>query len=175
MSAHAQQAVEPQRLYRIGDVSRLTDTKPFVLRFWETEFPMLQPVKTPKGHRLYRQQDIDLIRAIKRLLYEERFTIPGARRHLSEMIANGEGLAALLEGAGGTMRPHDAGAAVASGDPSGSDVRELLSPAPSAKHARSRAAFEQLELPAAESADAYRSLLAVRDELRAILTLLARR
>jgi DNA-binding transcriptional MerR regulator len=176
MSAHAQQAAEPQRLYRIGDVSRLTGTKPFVLRFWETEFPMLQPVKTPKGHRLYRQQDIDLIRAIKRLLYEERFTIPGARRHLSEMIANGERLAGLLEGAGGTMRPHDAGATMAGSDSSsGSDARELLSPAPPARPARRLAAFEQLELQAAESADAYRALLAVRDELRAILTLLATR
>jgi DNA-binding transcriptional MerR regulator len=175
MSAHAQQAAEPQRLCRIGEVSRLTGTKPFVLRFWETEFPMLQPVKTPKGHRLYRQEDIDLIRAIKRLLYEERFTIPGARRHLGEMIANGEGLAALLEGAG-AMCSHDAGAAVTGGDSSlGSDARELLSPAPPAKPARRLAAFEQLELPAAESADAYRTLLAVRDELRAILTLLAAR
>src|SRR5271167_2439449 len=88
MLAHAQQdAPEPEKLYRIGDVSRLTDTKPFVLRFWETEFPMLQPVKTPKGHRLYRQEDIDLIRTIKRLLYEEGFTIPGARRHLVELLA----------------------------------------------------------------------------------------
>src|SRR5208282_6943040 len=98
MLAHAQQdAPEPEKLYRIGDVSRLTDTKPFVLRFWETEFPMLQPVKAPKGHRLYRQEDIDLIRAIKRLLYQEGFTIPGARRHLSELMANGAGLASLLE------------------------------------------------------------------------------
>ena len=173
MAAPAQHAPEPGRLYRIGDVSRLTGTKPFVLRFWETEFPMLQPVKTPKGHRLYRQQDIDLIRAIKRLLYEERFTIPGARRHLSEMIANGEGLAALLEGAGGAMRSLDPGVAVAGGDSSsGSVARELLSSAPPARPARSFATFEQLELQAVESADAYRTLLAVRDELRAILTLL---
>src|SRR5271168_4197346 len=97
MAAPAQQLPEPERLYRIGDVSRLTDTKPFVLRFWETEFPMLQPVKAPKGHRLYRQEDIDLIRLIKRLLYQEGFTIPGARRHLSELIANGEGFAGLVE------------------------------------------------------------------------------
>src|SRR5271170_3373586 len=97
MAAPAQHVPESERLYRIGDVSRLTDTKPFVLRFWETEFPMLQPVKAPKGHRLYRQEDIDLIRAIKRLLYEEGFTIPGARRHLSELLANGQGLASLSE------------------------------------------------------------------------------
>ena len=71
-------------LYRIGEVSRLTETKAFVLRYWETEFPMLQPVKTPKGHRLYRSEDIEMVRAIKRLLYDEGFTIAGARRHLAQ-------------------------------------------------------------------------------------------
>src|SRR5271156_4142108 len=114
MAAPAQHSQESERLYRIGDVSRLTDTKPFVLRFWETEFPMLQPVKAPKGHRLYRQEDIDLIRAIKRLLYEEGFTIAGARRHLGELIASGEGLAGWLERPAGNARaaaPAPAGAA----------------------------------------------------------------
>ena len=71
-------------LLRIGEVSRLTATKPFVLRYWETEFPMLQPVKSPKGHRLYRREDIDTVFTIKRLLYNEGFTIAGARRHLRE-------------------------------------------------------------------------------------------
>lgn len=77
-------AASDERLYRIGEVCRLTDTKAFVLRYWETEFPMLQPVKSPKGHRLYRQQDIDTVLTIKRLLYEEGFTIAGARKHLAE-------------------------------------------------------------------------------------------
>jgi len=76
------------RTYRIGDVSRLTALKPFVLRYWETEFPMLQPVKSPSGHRLYRQEDVDLVLKIKRLLYDEGFTIAGARRHLRD-LANG--------------------------------------------------------------------------------------
>ena len=71
-------------LYRIGEVSRLTDTKPFVLRYWETEFPTLQPVKSPKGHRLYRREDVETVLRIKRLLYDEGFTIAGARRHLRE-------------------------------------------------------------------------------------------
>src|SRR3984957_13547682 len=70
--------------YRIGEVCRLTDTKPFVLRYWETEFPMLQPIKSPKGHRLYRREDVDTVLHIKRLLYDEGFTIAGARRHLRE-------------------------------------------------------------------------------------------
>jgi DNA-binding transcriptional MerR regulator len=73
-----------KNLYRIGEVSRLTDTKPFVLRYWETEFPTLQPVKSPKGHRLYRREDVETVLHIKRLLYDEGFTIAGARRHLTE-------------------------------------------------------------------------------------------
>ena len=77
-------SVPDKNLFRIGEVSRLTATKPFVLRFWETEFPMLQPVKSPKGHRLYRREDIETVFVIKRLLYDEGFTIAGARRHLSD-------------------------------------------------------------------------------------------
>jgi DNA-binding transcriptional MerR regulator len=73
-----------RNLYRIGEVSRLTDTKPFVLRYWETEFPSLQPVKSASGHRLYRREDVETVLLIKRLLYDEGFTIAGARRHLSE-------------------------------------------------------------------------------------------
>jgi len=72
-------------LYRIGEVSRLTSTKPFVLRYWESEFPMLQPVKSAKGHRLYRREDVETVLLIKRLLYDEGFTIAGARRHLREL------------------------------------------------------------------------------------------
>jgi DNA-binding transcriptional MerR regulator len=83
-NATATQSAIGQGLYRIGEVSRLTDLKPFVLRYWETEFPMLEPVKSPSGHRLYRQQDVDMIFRIKRLLYDEGFTIAGARRHLRE-------------------------------------------------------------------------------------------
>src|ERR1700682_3132089 len=78
------QPTEKTNLYRIGEVSRLTDTKAFVLRYWETEFPMLQPVKSSSGHRLYRQEDVDMVLRIKRLLYDEGFTIAGARRHLRE-------------------------------------------------------------------------------------------
>jgi DNA-binding transcriptional MerR regulator len=80
-----QEIVQEKNLYRIGEVSRITDTKPFVLRYWETEFPMLQPVKSPSGHRLYRRKDVDTVLLIKRLLYDEGFTIAGARRHLRDV------------------------------------------------------------------------------------------
>src|ERR1700688_3502877 len=80
----ATQSATDERLYRIGEVSRLSELKPFVLRYWETEFPMLEPVKSPSGHRMYRQEDVDMVFKIKRLLYDEGFTIAGARRHLRE-------------------------------------------------------------------------------------------
>ncbi len=73
----------PDKLYfRIGDVSRLAGIKPYVLRFWETEFPALGPKKSGTGHRLYRRKDVELVLEIKRLLYEKRFTIEGARKFL---------------------------------------------------------------------------------------------
>jgi DNA-binding transcriptional MerR regulator len=80
----ATQIANEERLYRIGDVARKAEVKPFVLRYWETEFPMLEPVKSPSGHRIYRQEDVDMVMKIKRLLYDEGFTIAGARRHLRE-------------------------------------------------------------------------------------------
>ena len=73
----------PDKLYfRIGEVARLAGIKPYVLRFWETEFPSLGPRKSGTGHRLYRRKDVELVLEIKRLLYEKRFTIEGARKTL---------------------------------------------------------------------------------------------
>ncbi len=84
-NASAAEWAIPDKLYfRIGEVSELTETKSYVLRYWETEFPSLRPVKSPSGHRLYRRQDVEMVLRIKRLLYEQGFTIEGARRKLAE-------------------------------------------------------------------------------------------
>jgi DNA-binding transcriptional MerR regulator len=73
----------PDKLYfRIGEVARLAGIKPYVLRFWETEFSTLGPKKSGTGHRLYRRKDVELVLEIKRLLYEKRYTIEGARKFL---------------------------------------------------------------------------------------------
>lgn len=73
----------PNKLYfRIGEVAKLAGIKPYVLRFWESEFNGLGPKKSGTGHRLYRRKDVELILEIKRLLYEKRFTIEGARKIL---------------------------------------------------------------------------------------------
>ena len=70
--------------YSIGEVSKSTDLKQYVLRYWETEFKQLSPSKNKAGNRTYRQKDIDTINRIKDLLYRQKFTIEGARKMLSE-------------------------------------------------------------------------------------------
>src|SRR5579864_2505868 len=73
----------PDKLYfKIGEVSELLGLEPYVLRYWETEFPVLSPKKSGTGHRLYRRKDVELLLRIKHLLYEKRFTIEGARQSM---------------------------------------------------------------------------------------------
>jgi len=97
-AAHAPHEIPEKSLFRIGEVSRLTATQAFVLRYWESEFPTLQPVKSPSGHRLYRREDIETVFEIKRLLYEEGFTIAGARKHLAEQAGRDGGPSAARVG-----------------------------------------------------------------------------
>jgi DNA-binding transcriptional MerR regulator len=74
-----------KRYYRIGEVSKLTGVKPYVLRYWESEFRWMAPQKSRSKQRLYRKRDIDMILLIKKLLYDQRFTIAGARKKLREL------------------------------------------------------------------------------------------
>ncbi len=76
---------EGKLYYRIGEVAQITDVKPHVLRYWETEFRWMAPPKSRSKQRLYRRKDIEMILAIKRLLYEERYTIAGARQQLRDL------------------------------------------------------------------------------------------
>jgi DNA-binding transcriptional MerR regulator len=158
-NGHSESAIPAKNLFRIGEASRLTATKPFVLRYWETEFPTLQPEKTPKGHRLYRREDIETVFTIKRLLYEEGFTIAGARRHLRER-ANG------LNGAAGTAPAR---------------VSSESTSADEAIHTNGSATAEAVErhkerAPESGSGElamlSRQTLLDLRDSLRSMLTLL---
>lgn len=77
----------PRKLYyKIGEVCDLTGLTAHVLRYWEKEFPQLAPKKTASGHRLYREKDIQSVLLIKELLYEQKFTIRGAREHLAATV-----------------------------------------------------------------------------------------
>ncbi len=74
----------PDKLfYKIGEVSKIAGVEPYVLRYWETEFPFLKPRKSKSGQRIYIKKDLDLIFQIKDLLYKERFTIEGVRKKFS--------------------------------------------------------------------------------------------
>ncbi len=73
----------PDKLYfRIGEVSSLADLPTYVLRFWETEFSQIRPKRSPSGQRIYTKSDVAIILKIKYLLYNQKYTIPGAKRHL---------------------------------------------------------------------------------------------
>ena len=75
----------PDKLYfKIGEVARLVGVKPYVLRYWESEFSVLRPGKTRSRHRLYRRRDVETLLEIRRLLYAEGYTIAGAKRRLRE-------------------------------------------------------------------------------------------
>ena len=81
----------PDKFYfKIGEVSEIAGVPPYVLRFWETEFRKIRPKRTAAGQRLYRRQDVLLVLRIKYLLYDRKFTIEGARRHLKHRSGSTE-------------------------------------------------------------------------------------
>ncbi len=142
----------PNKLFfKIGEVCEITDTQPYVLRYWESEFPALAPAKNSSGQRIYRRKDIETVLRIKQLLYEEGFTIAGAKKRLE----------AELSGRGPTpVSMANAPAAVAATDP----------PATA-----DRAPTDVDRAPAASSDDKTRAvLLEMREQLRDLLTLLDR-
>jgi DNA-binding transcriptional MerR regulator len=103
----------PNKLFfKIGEVCEITDTQPYVLRYWESEFAALAPAKNSSGQRIYRRRDIETVLRIKQLLYEEGFTIAGAKKRLEAEM-------------GGRVEtpqpPPPAAAAATSGDESGEE------------------------------------------------------
>ena len=78
----------PNKLYfKIGEVSAITEVEPYVLRYWESEFKVIKPSRTQSKQRIYRKSDVELILEIKKMLYEEKLTIAGARKRLQELNA----------------------------------------------------------------------------------------
>jgi len=78
--------------YKLSEVCQYTDTQPYVLRFWETEFPQLQPGKSASGQRMYRRRDVDVVRRIKELLHDEEYTLDRARKLLAQELSGGKRL-----------------------------------------------------------------------------------
>jgi DNA-binding transcriptional MerR regulator len=110
-------------VYKLSEVCQYTDTQPYVLRFWESEFPQLNPGKSASGQRLYRRRDIDLVNRIKELLYDEEFTLERARQQLSDELAGGKPVSPAQRA------PRRSAAPAAKPAPSGLPRREELAPA----------------------------------------------
>jgi DNA-binding transcriptional MerR regulator len=110
----------PNKLFfKIGEVCEITDTQPYVLRYWESEFPALAPAKNTSGQRIYRRRDIETVLRIKQLLYEEGFTIAGAKKRLEmEMAGRTPSPSSAPQGGNGG----DGAAASAASGASGSDA-----------------------------------------------------
>ncbi|MBI3014533.1 MAG: MerR family transcriptional regulator [Candidatus Tectomicrobia bacterium] len=84
-------ATIPDKLFfKIGEVAEVTGVEPHVLRYWETEFPQLRPIKNRAGQRTYQRKDVETVMEIKRLLYAEKFTIAGARKHFGRSSSTTE-------------------------------------------------------------------------------------
>jgi DNA-binding transcriptional MerR regulator len=79
-----------QEFFSIGDVCTLTDLKPHVLRYWESQFKFLHPAKNRSGNRVYQRKEIELIMLVKQLLYAEKYTIDGARQKIDDYRKSGE-------------------------------------------------------------------------------------
>ncbi len=79
-----------QEFYSIGEVCSLTDLKPHVLRYWESQFRFLNPAKNRSGNRVYKSREVELIMLVKHLLYTEKFTIDGARQRIDQQRRTGE-------------------------------------------------------------------------------------
>jgi DNA-binding transcriptional MerR regulator len=140
----------PNKLFfKIGEVCEITDTQPYVLRYWESEFPALAPAKNSSGQRIYRRRDIETVLRIKQLLYEEGFTIAGAKKRLE----------AEMSGRATTPQHTPANTpapASAANTPTPAPVAAAR-PAPNARDEQGRAIMAE-----------------VREQLREILTLLNR-
>ena len=137
----------PNKLFfKIGEVCEITDTQPYVLRYWESEFPALAPAKNSSGQRIYRRRDIETVLRIKQLLYEEGFTIAGAKKRLE------------AEQAGRSPTPQaDAARASATPVPTSTPASAAGAPAPTPPPGEDRGRA---------------ALLEERDQLRERLTLL---
>lgn len=85
-----QLVLDPEKHYfKIGEISAITGLKPYVLRFWESEFKQIRPGRTLSGQRVYKKRDLEIILKIKHLLYEKKFTIPGAKARLNHETKGG--------------------------------------------------------------------------------------
>lgn len=156
----------PDRLYfRIGDVAEIVGVKPYVLRYWESEFPMISPEKSSTGQRVYRRGEVESLLLVKHLLYQERYSIEGARRRLRELRRDGE-----LK----TFKQEKLASALAtSAETLAEEVRQNEAAGPSAlvevaDHIQAEARAETAEAPEPHQPDEYIEVRETADELEIV-------
>jgi DNA-binding transcriptional MerR regulator len=159
----AERKIPNKLFFKIGEVCELTDIQPYVLRYWETEFPTLAPAKNSSGQRIYRRRDIETVIRIKELLYGEGFTVAGARKKIEQEQAGRVDTpvsSAVLETAFEGVEP---------------DVK--IGPTPSAAAIRAAMAHPPSSAePAVARDDKTRAILQeVKEELKALLKVLDRK
>ena len=154
-----------KRFYKISEVCQYTDTQPYVVRFWESEFPQLQPDKSRTGQSVYSRRDIELILRIKQLLYDEEYTLDAARRRLAEeKKRRGKGKSSRARSKPAASRKKDAGAGAAT-----TASQAAVKPAPKEQNAESFAPHAPLEfdtVPRERYEDAVDEIAHLRLQLR---------
>jgi len=150
--------VQKRLYYKIGEACKELGIQPYVLRYWETEFPALAPSKSRSGQRVYSEKELEVIRRIKQLLYEEGYTIAGAKKKLETELANGS-----LDGEGTAAAP----------EAPAPEAVDAVAPAPRAPQRKAPPAPPALDSDAAERIQTLRSgVEKALQEAREILALL---
>jgi DNA-binding transcriptional MerR regulator len=150
--------VQKRLYYKIGEACKELGIQPYVLRYWETEFPALAPSKSRSGQRVYSEKELEVIRRIKQLLYEEGYTIAGAKKKLETELANGS-----LDGEGTAAAP----------EAPAPEAVDAVAPAPRAPQRKAPPAPPALDIDAAERIQTLRSgVEKALQEAREILALL---
>jgi len=169
--ANLRRLEEGKLYYSISEVCGLTGLEQHVLRYWESEFPQLRPKKNRSGNRAYRSKEIKIIRYIKYLLYEEMYTIPGAKKKMADMnMADLDGQLSLLRVPASAPAPKDPAAAT----PPAAETAPIPAPAPASEPARPESGTEPHSGDGGEAAAKLREeLRRVKRELQELLTALA--
>jgi DNA-binding transcriptional MerR regulator len=168
--------VQKRLYYKIGEACKALDIQPYVLRYWETEFPALSPSKSRSGQRVYSEKELSVIRRIKELLYDEGYTIAGAKKKLETELANGGPLDAGDDDNGEEAGPDEGAAAVVEPPPPPPRSRQQArAPAPVPPEEVAQQPL-LLDTRAAERVESMRKGIQLAiEEAHGILALLARR
>lgn len=163
----AKARIQKRLYYKIGEACKALDIQPYVLRYWETEFPALSPSKSRSGQRVYSEKELGIIRRIKELLYGEGYTIAGAKKRLEQELESG-----VL---GGEAAEIEDDAEILDGEPDLGDQPlelPLVPPPPRVAPLSERAAAREAERQEERLAALRAGIARARDEARSILALL---